>query len=117
MGLCLYLFDTGSDTAVGYISIQNCHIRFGAAVLCLVYVIPGIFVMLNAMIDPKNQDKSCILRFFAGLLFGVVLVSTTVFSLFANLDEYHCGGGVCRLCDFFCDRSANLELVVAIVIF
>ena len=31
--------------------------------------------------------------------------------------SFLCGGGGGRLRDFFCDHSANLELVVAIVIF
>ena len=43
LGLGLYLLDTGSDTWVGHQLIQNCHFGFGAAVICLVYVLPGVF--------------------------------------------------------------------------
>ena len=85
LGFCLYLFDTGSDTAVGYILIQNCHKRFGAAVLCLVYVLPGLFVWLNETFHHDNQDKSFTLRFFGGLLFCVFFVPYAVFTLIANL--------------------------------
>ena len=83
LGLCLYLFDTGSDTAVGNTLIQNCHVRFGAAVLCLVYVLPGLFLWLKLIIDPQNQDGSCC--DFCDLFFCVFIVPVTAFELVANL--------------------------------
>ena len=46
IGLILYLLDVGSDNWVGYILIQNCHFRYGAAVFCLVWVLPGSFGFL-----------------------------------------------------------------------
>ena len=85
LGLCLYCFDTGSDTWVGNSLIQNCHVRFGAGVLCLVYVVPGLFVMIGGMSSPNNRDNSCIVNFFIGLLFFVFFVPGTVFTLLANL--------------------------------
>ena len=58
LGLCLYLFDNGTDTAVANRLIQNCHVRFGAHVLCLVYVLPGLLISINTMINDKNQNES-----------------------------------------------------------
>ena len=84
LGLCLYLFDTGSDTAVGNRLIQNCHIRFGSAVLCLVYVLPGLFIFLSAVINPELDDN-CIVQFSIGLLFGVFFVPFAALALMANL--------------------------------
>ena len=46
IGLILYLLDVGSDNWVGYILIQSCHFRYGAAVFCLVWVLPGSFQFL-----------------------------------------------------------------------
>ena len=80
LGLCLYLFDTGSDTWVGNRLIQNCHVRFGAGVLCLVYVVPGLFAMIKVILDPDNQDN-----FLIGLFILVLFVPMTAFSLLANL--------------------------------
>ena len=85
LGLCLYLFDNGTDTAVANRLIQNCHVRFGAHVLCLVYVLPGLLISINTMINDKNQNESCILRVFTGLFWAVFLVPMTVFALTANL--------------------------------
>ena len=88
LGLCLYLFDTGSDTWVGYRLIQNCHNRFGAGVLCLVYVLPGLVVMINHMFDPENkvnQDDTCISKFITGFVVGVFFVPIAVFTFLASL--------------------------------
>ena len=85
LGLCLYLFDTGSDTWVGYRLIQNCHVRYGAGALCLVYVVPGLFTMIAYMIDPSNPDDGCISNFFKWLILLVFLVPVTAFMLLANL--------------------------------
>ena len=85
LGLCLYLFDNGTDTAVANRLIQNCHVRFGAHVLCLVYVLPGLLISINTMINDKNQNESCIFRVFTGLFWAVFLVPMTVFALVANL--------------------------------
>ena len=85
LGLCFYLFDNGTDTAVANRLIQNCHVRFGAHVLSLVYVLPGLLISINTMINDKNQNESCIFRVFAGLFWFVFLVPMTVFALVANL--------------------------------
>ena len=91
LGLCLYLFDTGSDTWVGYTLIQNCHIRFGGAVLCLVYVLPGLLFLLEILIDPDNQD-SFIDKLLLGCTMFVFFVPISVLFLVINLikrsDEY-----------------------------
>ena len=81
LGLCLYCFDTGSDTWVGNRLIQNCHVRFGAGVLCLVYVVPGLFVMIAYILDPDNPDAGCIGNFFTGLLIFVFFVPGAVYFL------------------------------------
>ena len=85
LGLCFYLFDNGTDTAVANRLIQNCHVRFGAHVLSLVYVLPGLLISINTMINDKNQNESCIFRVFTGFYRAVFLVPMTVFALAANL--------------------------------
>ena len=90
LGLCLYLFDTGSDTAVGNNLIQNCHLRFAAAVLCLVYLVPGLFMCLNMTIHPENP-YSCTSQLFYGLYICVFMVPITAFALVANLVKLNDG--------------------------
>ena len=80
LGLGLYFLDTGTDTWVGYNLIQNCHVKFGASVLCLVYVLPGVFVMTNAIFHPKS-DMNCI----TGLAYGIFFVPISILALLWNL--------------------------------
>lgn len=89
LGLCLYFFDTGSDTWVGNTLIQNCHYRFGAGVLCLVYVLPGLIVLLKTMMDPENQVDTCIVRFLYGLCGFVLFVPFSIWALLANLIKFN----------------------------
>ena len=76
-----------SDTWVGNKLIQKCHVRFGAGVLCLVYVVPGLVVMMNNIMNPQYQDDSCIAKFLTGLLTFVFFVPMSVIFLFINLIE------------------------------
>lgn len=80
LGLGLYFLDTGTDTWVGASLIQNCHVKFGASVLCLVYVLPGVFVMTNAIFHPKS-DMNCI----TGLAYGIFFVPISILALLWNL--------------------------------
>ena len=80
LGMGLYFLDTGTDTWVGYNLIQNCHVKFGASVLCLVYVLPGVFVMTNAIFHPKS-DMNCI----TGLAYGIFFVPISILALLWNL--------------------------------
>ena len=80
LGLSLYLLDTGTDTWVGNSLIQNCHVKFGASVLCLVYVLPGVFAMITAIFYP-GSDTSCI----TGLAIGIFSVPNAIFYLLRSL--------------------------------
>ena len=80
LGVGLYLLDTGTDTWVGNSLIQNCHIKFGASVLCLVYVLPGVFVMIGTIFDPRRDDN-CI----SVLAIGIFSVPLSLFVLLRNL--------------------------------
>ena len=84
LGLCLYLFDTGSDSWVGARLIQNCHTRFGAGVLCLVYVLPGFFIVTNYMLGEKEDDTFIyeLLVVFFGFVFWIPF---SIFLLMVNL--------------------------------
>ena len=73
-----------SDTWVGSKIIQNCHVRYGAGVLCLVYVVPGLVVMLYAIMNP-DEDDSCMKMFITGLVLFVFFVPMSVILLFINL--------------------------------
>ena len=84
LGLSLYLFDNGSDTWVGYSLIQNCHVRFGGAVLCLVYVLPGLFAMIDCLIDPNHQE-SLIHKLIVGCGMFVFFVPIFILFLLINL--------------------------------
>ena len=74
-----------SDTWVGNKLIENCHIRFGAGVLCLVYLVPGLVLMIGTMMDPDNQDETCISLFLKGLKLFIFFVPASVIALFVNL--------------------------------
>ena len=80
LGLGLYLLDTGTDNWVGNTLIQNCHVKFGASVLCLVYVLPGVFVMIN-MIGDGISISNCI----GGLAMGIFFVPFSIITLLRNL--------------------------------
>jgi hypothetical protein len=80
LGVGLYLLDTGTDTWVGNSLIQNCHVKFGASVLCLVYVLPGVFSMINTIFHPKN-DANCI----TGLAIGIFFVPFSICCLLWDL--------------------------------
>ena len=74
-----------SDNLVGNKLIQNCHVRFGAGVLCLVYVVPGLVTMINTIMIPIDQDRSCIVNFLEGLFHFFFFVPLSVIFLFGNL--------------------------------
>ena len=74
-----------SDTWVGTKLIQNCHVRFGAGVLCLVYIVPGLVCMIHVIVKPANQDESCISKFLGGLVAFVFFVPVSVILLFTKL--------------------------------
>ena len=74
-----------SDTWVGNKLIQNCHVRFGTGVLCLVYVVPGLVAMIYAIVNPVSQDDPCISKFLNGLLLFVFFVPLSIIALFKNL--------------------------------
>ena len=74
-----------SDNWVGYKLIQNCHVRFGAGVLCLIYFVPGLVAMINGIMNPVDQDRSCIDIFLGALLAFVCFVPVSVCFLFGNL--------------------------------
>ena len=74
-----------SDTWVGNKLIQNCHVKFGGGVLCLVYVVPGLLCMIDVMMAPTNQDDSCISKFLRGLAAFIFFVPLSVVMLFGNL--------------------------------
>ena len=80
LGLGLYILNTGTDTWVGNSLIQNCHVKFGASVLCLVYVLPGVCEMLNVIFRP-GSDTSCI----TGLALGIFFVPISILMLLRNL--------------------------------
>ena len=81
LGVGLYFLDTGTDTWVGNSLIQNCHVKFGASVLCLVYVLPGVFAMLNTIFAPENDQLNPII----GLAIGIFFVPFSIFMLLWNL--------------------------------
>ena len=74
-----------SDTWVGNKLIQNCHVRFGAGVLCLVYIVPGLVGMINGIMSPVDQDRSCIETYLVALATFVFFVPLSVIMLFINL--------------------------------
>ena len=80
LGVGLYLLDTGTDTSVGNNLIQNCHVKFGASVLCLVYVVPGLFAMIGTIFDP-GRDDDCI----SVLAIGIFSVPLAIFWLLWDL--------------------------------
>ena len=80
LGAGLYLVDTGTDTSVGNSLIQNCHVKFGASVLCLVYVLPGVVAMIGTFFDPQRDDN-CI----SSLAIGIFLVPLSILALLLNL--------------------------------
>ena len=80
LGVGLYSLDIGTDNWVGNSLIQNCHVKFGASVLCLVYVVPGLFAMIGTMFDPKRDDD-CI----SVLAIGIFLVPLSILALLLNL--------------------------------
>ena len=80
LGVGLYLLDTGTDTWVGNSLIQNCHVKFGASVLCLVYVLPGVVAMIGTRFDPQRDDN-CI----SSLAIGIFLVPLSILALLCNL--------------------------------
>ena len=79
-GVGLYLLDIGTDNWVGNSLIQNCHVKFGASVLCLVHVVPGLFAMIGTIFDP-GRDDDCI----SVLAIGIFSVPLATFSLLRNL--------------------------------
>ena len=87
LGLGLYILDTGTDTWVGNSLIQNCHVKFGASVLCLVYLLPGVCAIINLIFhpdvagEPYQSDMSCI----AGLAIVIFSVPLSILALLANL--------------------------------
>ena len=81
LGLGLYFLDTGTDTWVGASLIQNCHVKFGASVLCLVYVLPGVFAMIEMIFHPDDHIENCITR----IAFGILFVPLSILALLANL--------------------------------
>ena len=88
LGFGLYLLDTGSDTWVGNRLIQNCHVRFGAAVLCLVYVLPGIFCGILFALDETETIFMRIVKYLAVLIFFVPLTACSlIYNLFKLDDE------------------------------
>ena len=84
LGVGLYFLDTGTDTWVGNSLIQNCHVKFGASVLCLVYVLPGVFAMINTIFDPES-DENCIDNVITGLAGGIFFVPISILALLWNL--------------------------------
>ena len=72
-----------SDTWVGNKLIQNCHVRFGAGVLCLVYVVPGLVSMINIIMN-RDEDDSCS-DYLLGLFLFVFFVPYSVILLFGSL--------------------------------
>ena len=79
-GVSLYLLDIGTDNWVGNSLIQNCHVKFGASVLCLVYVVPGLFAMIGTIFDP-GRDDDCI----SVLAIGIFSVPLAIFWLLWDL--------------------------------
>ena len=79
-GVGLYLLDIGTDNWVGNSLIQNCHVKFGASVLCLVYVVPGLFAMIGTIFDP-GRDDDCI----SVLAIGIFSVPLAIFWLLWDL--------------------------------
>ena len=75
---------SSSDTWVGNKLIQNCHVKFGAGVLCLVYVVPGLVTMITAIMNP-DEDDSFIDKFQMVLVEFVFFVPMSVILLFINL--------------------------------
>ena len=90
LGLGLYLLDTGTDTWVGNSLIQNCHVKFGASVLCLVYVLPGVSVMIRRITAFKMRilhpeiDDDCI-SCISELAIGIFYVPLSILVLLRNL--------------------------------
>ena len=85
LGLGLYLLDTGTDTWVGNTLIQNCHVKFGASVLCLVYVLPGVFMMMIIIFNPEKMNGNSIRKCISGLAMGIFFVPVSIFALLWNL--------------------------------
>ena len=83
IGLIFYLLDVGSDNWVGYILIQNCHTRYGAAVLCLVWVLPSFFLFLWGIRD--NNSCESLQEFLFALLMSVMIVPVTIYFLIRHL--------------------------------
>ena len=83
IGLILYLLDVGSDNWVGYILIQSCHFRYGAAVFCLVWVLPGSFQFLWGI---KYKDNCTTWgEFFGGLFVLAMNIPVTICLLIEDL--------------------------------
>ena len=83
IGLILYLLDVGSDNWVGYILIQSCHFRYGAAVFCLVWVLPGSFQFLWGIKYKDNCTNWG--EFFGGLFLLAMNIPVTICLLIEDL--------------------------------
>ena len=84
-GVSLYLLDTGTDTWVGNSLIQNCHLKFGASVLCLVYVLPGVFAIIGTL-KPKSTFVLNVLAWTClGLAIGIFFVPLSILALLWDL--------------------------------
>merc|ERR1719362_793977 len=118
LGLCLFIFDIGSDTWVGNKLIQNCHVRFGAGVLCLVYVVPGLGYMINEIMN-SDEDDSCIDKFDKLIAF-VFFVPLTVIFLFTNLiklnDESLSDAKVYKFYEVLCEAFPQSILGIYMVL-
>ena len=86
LGVGLYFLDTGTDTLVGNSLIQNCHVKFGVSVLCLVYILPGVFAMINAIFHPES-DQSCLFGLVIGILFVPFSIAVLLWNLIKLDDE------------------------------
>ena len=86
LGLGLYILDTGTDTWVGNSLIQNCHVKFGASVLCLVYVLPGVVAMIGTKFDPKRDDD-CISVLAIGIFSVPLAILLLLWDLITLDDE------------------------------
>ena len=86
LGVGLYFLDTGTDTWVANNLIQNCHVKFGASVLCLVYVVPGLFAMIGTIFDP-GRDDDCISVLAIGIFSVPLAIIVLLWDLITLDDE------------------------------
>jgi len=77
IGLCLYILDLSTDSWVGRILIQNCHIRYGALIFWCIFGPSSLFAFLWEIMDTDGCPS--ISKIFKSLIKAVFAIPYTIF--------------------------------------